>query len=528
MNKILLLLLGIVLSLSYAFAQQTFNKQYYFDSFLAVGNSVHVTDSCYYFSGLIVDTLPPYDEGIIFGRLDLNGELQEADMILDTNLTFQNWLTPLIYNAAENAFISMGYGSDSIGNYNYWMKISPDGERLGTRFFRNAYYPLSPFTRVNDFLFHKSSNEYFVLNESNIGENDIGLTPGYNTSITKLNALGDSIDRFTYEFSWNHLPVSMLLQDDKIIVGIEESNHNITSFDRKARSRIISVDTNFQMQWAWTSPNNTQQGANDIIAEDDGSLIVASARGFLEDVNAGTRIMLWDRGLVFKLDENQEIAWETELEWGGRNFTNRLTRMVRATGSDGYVVAGTVAHPYHPGPGGRLGYLAKVSTTGDSLWARRLLYYELPDSIEYEHHIHDLQATPDGGYFMSGYTLDRVGAQAPPRQRAWFIKVDSEGCLIPGCGLVDTQAPTEQGPAVLLYPNPAAEHLNVYLGDSGGQQWHFLLFDAAGRQMGSYAAPTPHTTYMLPVRDYPAGTYYIQVVNEQGRGLKTYPWVKGD
>ncbi|MEO0728708.1 MAG: hypothetical protein AAFZ63_29500, partial [Bacteroidota bacterium] len=304
MNKILLLLLGIVLSLSYAFAQQTFNKQYYFDSFLAVGNSVHVTDSCYYFSGLIVDTLPPYDEGIIFGRLDLNGELQEADMILDTNLTFQNWLTPLIYNAAENAFISMGYGSDSIGNYNYWMKISPDGERLGTRFFRNAYYPLSPFTRVNDFLFHKSSNEYFVLNESNIGENDIGLTPGYNTSITKLNALGDSIDRFTYEFSWNHLPVSMLLQDDKIIVGIEESNHNITSFDRKARSRIISVDTNFQMQWAWTSPNNTQQGANDIIAEDDGSLIVASARGFLEDVNAGTRIMLWDRGLVFKLDEN--------------------------------------------------------------------------------------------------------------------------------------------------------------------------------------------------------------------------------
>lgn len=508
-------------------AQNTFNKQYYFNSFAAVGNSIHVTDSCYYFSGLIVDTLPPYDEGIVFGKLNLNGDLVYFNTILDTNYTFQNWLTPLIYNADENMFISMGYGFDSIGNYNYWMKISPEGERIATRFFRNAYYPISPYTRMNDFLYHEELNQYFALNESNIGENELGLTPGYNTSVTRLSSQGDSLNAFTYEQSWSHLPTVIVSFNDQLIFGVRESNHNITSLNLKYVSRIVAIDTAFQLQWTWTSSNQVQQGANDMIVDPDGSLIVASGRGYLYDVNPQTRYVAWDKGLVFKLDATQEVVWETTFDWGGSNFINRLSRIVKPTDNSGYVVCGTVAHNYAPGPGGRLGYLAKVSPEGDSLWSRRLFYYEQSDSIEYEHHIHDLQATPDGGYFMSGYTLDRAAGATPPRQRAWFIKVDSEGCLIPGCGLVDTESPNEEGPALLIYPNPADQYLNIYLGDNGDQKWTFLVLDGVGRQLGRYEAPLGQTTYMVPVGNYPAGSYYLQVVDEQGRRLKAYSWVKG-
>ena len=128
---------------------------------------------------------------------------------------------------------------------------------------------------------------------------------------------------------------------------------------------------------------------------------------------------------------------------------------------------------------------------------------------------------------MSGYTLDRAAGATPPRQRAWFIKVDSEGCLIPGCGLVDTASPDKEGPVLLIYPNPADQYLNIYLGDNGGQEWTFLVFDGAGRQFGRYEAPLGQTTYMVPVGNYPSGSYYLQVVDKQGRKLKTYSWVKG-
>ncbi|MEM1215367.1 MAG: T9SS type A sorting domain-containing protein, partial [Bacteroidota bacterium] len=264
--------------------------------------------------------------------------------------------------------------------------------------------------------------------------------------------------------------------------------------------------------------------ANDLIAEADGSLVIASARGYLEETNPYVRYAVWNRGLIFKLNAQRQVEWETELDWNGFAFFG-FTRIVKALDESGYVAAGNVGFP-DTEPSGRLGYLAKVSPTGDSLWSRRLFYYDPADSLQYNHAIHDLKATPDGGYFMSGQTKEPNGLTSPS-QRAWFLKVDSEGCLVPNCGLVDAVEPTAEGPALLLYPNPAQETLNVYLGDAGSEQWTLQIIDAQGRQVGRYAAPIGHTTYLLPVADLAAGVYYLRVSDARERTGKTYAWVKG-
>ncbi len=520
-----ILLTSIFLSFFYfsGEAQNTFNKQYYFDGIAAIGNGIHVTDSCYYISGLVVDTIDGETrDGLLMAKLALNGEIINSLIHYDSVHTYENWLTPLIFNNGN--FISVGLGADSI-NYGYWLRLNNDFEIEDETYFRSYYYPERNFIVPVDFIVHPNGTSYIASTTS--FEESSGVV-NINTSVLKIDSDGQQDWYLPYGGSWVEKPSCITsLNGGLIAIGGNLANYNFTNLNLVYKTLITIIDTNGQVQWTWTSPNQVEQGANDMIAEPDGSLIVASGRGYLYDVNPQTRYVAWDKGLVFKLDATQEVVWEITFEWGGSNFINRLSRIVQAADNSGYVVCGTVAHNYAPGPGGRLGYLAKVSPEGDSLWSRRLFYYEQPDSIEYEHHIHDLQATPDGGYFMSGYTLDRAAGATPPRQRAWFIKVDSEGCLIPGCGLVDTESPNEEGPALLIYPNPADQYLNIYLGDNGGQEWTFLVLDGVGRQLGRYEAPLGQTTYMVPVGNYPVGSYYLQVVDEQGRRLKIYSWVKG-
>lgn len=523
MKKILPLFCGVLLLYSGVLAQHTFNKQYYFDGIAAVGNGIHVTDSCYYISGLVVDTINGgiYD-GLMFGKLDLQGELEEYTLFLDSIYDFENWRTPLVF--IDSSFISVGLGVDSVG-YGYWLKLNDSFEITAERYFRSYYHPDRNFIVPVDFFIHQNKDSYIATTTS--FQESSGVI-NINIAVLRSNEDGEEIWYIPYGGNWVEEPSCMAyINDSLIIIGAEIGNYNLTNFDLIIQSHLIAIDTSGQIQWTWTSPHEVEQGVNDIIAEEDGGLIIASGRGFLEDVNPTTQYIFWDRGLIFKLDENRELEWECEFTEPGPTFENRLNRIVKSTDQTGYVSAGQMRVWLNEDNASLLGWLAKVTPEGDSLWSRKLFYYELPDSIEYEHHIHDLQTTPDGGYFMSGYTFNREELQEPPRQRAWFIKVDSEGCLIPGCGLVDAEEPTAEGPPLLLYPNPAAEHLNVYLGDNGGQQWHFLLFDAAGRQLGSYIAPTPHTTYMLPVHDYPVGTYYLQVLDQSRRGQKTYTWIKG-
>ncbi len=510
---------------SILFSQNTFNKHYHFDQPLAIANSIYVTDSCYYFSGLIVDSVPPYQEGLLFGKLDLDGNIITSNSILNGDYSYENWFTPLVYSN-DGTFISMGFGYDSIDRYNYWMELTSEGVLLESKYFRNTYYPLEDATRVNDFIQHPISSSFFAVSQSFIEENELGITPGYNTTLTKLNSSGDSVFSVDYEYSFNLQPRSQILSNNEIIIGCSLSNHNLTSFNKKYFTKIIAVDTLGEIQWSWQSPSSLQQGANDMLATEDGGLVVVSGRGFLDQVNIETKRILWDRGLFFKLDSNRQVVWETEFQVPYYGRSNGFFHLAETIDQSGYIAAGKIVELYEPPGGTILGWLAKVSPEGDSLWSRKLFYYEYPDSLEYEHKIHDLQTTPDGGYLMSGETLDR-NQLSTPIQQAWFIKVDAEGCLIPGCGLVDVLEPSiDEGPPLLLYPNPASDYLNVYLGDSGGGHWSFVVYNYVGQEMGRYVAASAHTTYMINVDHWPAGQYYLRVQDKEGRLLKAYPWVK--
>jgi hypothetical protein len=75
--------------------------------------------------------------------------------------------------------------------------------------------------------------------------------------------------------------------------------------------------------------------------------------------------------------------------------------------------------------------------------------------------LYDVIQTADGGYLACGKNI-RINGQA----RAWLLKLDSMGCLIPGCdtlgvgiGVPPIQLSLDDN--LQVYPNPASDQLHL-------------------------------------------------------------------
>lgn len=96
-----------------------------------------------------------------------------------------------------------------------------------------------------------------------------------------------------------------------------------------------------------------------------------------------------------------------------------------------------------------VGRLACFSPDGDSLWSKT--YWA--DSLA-SNYIYDLTRTTDGNFIMSGSAF---GAD----QDVWVLKVDSNGCIIEGCGSTWVENEGKNKDSFAVYPNPFAETLQI-------------------------------------------------------------------
>jgi hypothetical protein len=114
--------------------------------------------------------------------------------------------------------------------------------------------------------------------------------------------------------------------------------------------------------------------------------------------------------------------------------------------------------------GQQQGLLLRTTSNGDSLWMRN---YAFHDSVinQGSGRFWDVLPTADGGFIAAGVAYQPFNAPYPPgySQDAWVVKVDSMGCIVPGCdGLTGiTEQVTNLGDALKLFPNPVHDQLHV-------------------------------------------------------------------
>ncbi|MGB0805987.1 MAG: T9SS type A sorting domain-containing protein [Salibacteraceae bacterium] len=118
-----------------------------------------------------------------------------------------------------------------------------------------------------------------------------------------------------------------------------------------------------------------------------------------------------------------------------------------------------------------MGVITKYSAQGDLLWSRNYQHPENKLSQYSEHQLYEIVATPDGGFAAAGFLYPYP--QDTGTQDTWVIKVDSFGCLTPGCELTNVPKIESSIVELKIYPNPANEIIHFDITPNTSTSPHF-------------------------------------------------------
>jgi hypothetical protein len=162
------------------------------------------------------------------------------------------------------------------------------------------------------------------------------------------------------------------------------------------------------------------------------------------------------------------------------------------------------------GNGVIIGMLKHVDMAGAEVWERT---YQTNSQLD--HYFYDVKRTLDGGYIMAGTAFDSLLVS----QDAWLVKVDSFGCLVPGCQLFDglQEQFTDLGAVLTLYPNPVAAGTALQVGIAlppGFTKAGALslgLVSSDGRLVREQVVQNNATRAEMPTADLAPGLYFLHL-----------------
>ena len=504
-----LYLIIAVIAYSYcADSQTTFNLRLRYDFPAAVLTGIIPTDSCYYATGIIADSVFPYNTGSIFMKLDLEGQPLLVKTLRSTQKTYETWFDNLV-RLPDGSFAVQAYSVDSTEK-TMIIKFTQEGDTIFTKEYLNPGFPAFDFIQPRGGFASMPDGGFVIANAIN--------TPGNSSNVDlyliKTDHLGNKEWGKVYSNPMWDRPESLLVTPEgKIIVGAIRTNDNTAVENYTYRCHIFQVDSLGNVEWDYLSPPGTtlRDAANDMVLLEDGSLVVASGVGH-EQERPSVNVVYFDK-YIFKLNPQHQLEWELTFKDTVLTGSSGTTNVIKLSDESGYILVGIdAAGATVPNYFASQGWLAKVSATGDSIWVRKFIGVNSNNS---RHRIYDIKETPDGGFILCGESRDLEADSFP--QQAWLLKLDSYGCLVPGCQLTDAAEEAGAEPALQLaiYPNPAADYLNFYLrGPVQGREPSFRIVSAAGQVVRTFPGSGPGMTYIVPVWDWAPGVYFLQYVEE--------------
>jgi hypothetical protein len=510
-NLILILLILLYFNIS---AQNTFNHRINFDAPAAVITNILPTDSCYYVSGVIADSLPPFNAGNVFARIDLEGNEIWYKKLVSPNKTFQSWDNTL-KKISDNEFIISGWTTFVDTTAVFYMKYDEIGD---TSNYHHYFHPDSATATIIHRDFQPLSNGEFIFLGS------IRLETHADFYAIKINDDGEIIWGYAFgDDKWD-LPYTILANNstNQIILGGLKTNQNFVNENYQFQTHLFALDSLGNELWTYLSPisEGLRDGARDMILLDDGSLIVASGIGYEQERPSVN--VVWFEKSVFRLNANQEKEWEVSFPEDSLTSRARTTNLINTSDNSGFIVAGLDVVSDWEVTFQQMGWLAKLSYDGDSIWTRR---YQYLDTDKSDHEFFDLKETPDGGFILCGESRDREDNAIIPQQ-AWLLKLDQHGCLIPGCHLIDDVRETERSSYELkLYPNPTSDYLNVFVRHHRGQRdFTFRIKNGIGQELAVFEQRIQEETLMIDLVGYASGIYYLEVM-QNGESLETEKFI---
>ncbi|MFT7452983.1 MAG: hypothetical protein ACI9VN_003719, partial [Patescibacteria group bacterium] len=301
-------LFSIILFFSYfgqLAAQDTFSKGLSFNYPACVITSIEVTDSSYYASGVIADSIFPYNTGIVFSKFDFNGNLQQNSVLTDTSKTYESWKNAL-KTLPDGNLILAGFSSYQEGML---VKFTPEGDTLFVTEYMSPYFQENPWFVMRDLVPLPDGDFAFtaIIERENF-DNDILLTRVDSTGqILWQKIFGEETDEAAHSL--------LATNDGGLLIGAGKAGLGLY---------MVKTDGDGETEWIYTAPVPlAQSGALELYQLPNDDFIISSAR--IMETPGG---VLGINPFLFRLNSAMEWDWEVNFFDSLAGFDNILTKIL--------------------------------------------------------------------------------------------------------------------------------------------------------------------------------------------------------
>lgn len=473
--------------------------------------AVELNDSLILITARTVDILATdstYNRRFYLSLLDKSGNKIKTNILSYKNEEFMFW-QPLIKKGNEYFFLATYNNLDSVkGKGQHAKGIYINGNSTDT-------------VRTITIKYHYVASGNPGFNPSVAVSNGTFLTPtSYNSTY------GDSIYLFwsdslgnvirVKEYPQIHMKVYKIIETpDKgfLLTGnqfqderyVFNTNSELVYVGHPERLWYIKIDSigNIMWQKLLTGPGyelydtiwfkyklNNQTGFRDAMQTADGNYVLA---GFIEN-----------NPYLRKIKEDGDLVWEHKY-FEQLNYLDSLKRraffvdVIEERGAL-YVLGYKDTLFVGAQQKSNVTFLMKLTSTGKEVWTR----YFNTGSGNYLYNVFACQ----GGFFLTGSKQDTVPKYGV--QDGWLIRVDTNGCLIPGCELRDgiKSVGFPQKKHILIYPNPVNTTLNI-------QSPQPYLAVELYNTTGNLVLKEMNAPQTIDVTALPQGLYILRIIGKQ-------------
>lgn len=452
-------------------------------------------------------TLPP-----VSLRTNIYGKLNAAD---GTDIYLKSFpviggITNLLVSTDAKSTIFEGPFVDSITSLNGQILLTKILNQSGEIIW-NSDIGLADRSEFPHYRFRRSSSGKLLL----VGQEAAAVAEDYaKISFVMADAEGFLVfsKRYSLDTLVNHFGLSVIETPDKGFLIVAFNKYDLTITFHSIRDMIIlKTDSAGNLVNSHTYPaflSNCHRGylGLDIARKQDGNYLICGYRDYECPIAHN-----FSNYIFATIDENGVLLDSTS---SGLNFNCDARRLIPL--HDGNFLA--CGYERFHGSDPKYGMLMKVSPDMKILWKR--LYRTSPPQFTEHDQFYDVVEMPDDHGFVL-VSASNLGDST--QQNGWVIRVDSLGCLVPGCDSlvaiddlpgIDPDRPGE----LLVFPNPTGGHLTIELPEKEGVIQSYRVSDARGRVIDDvqFLKSARVRRFEINLGSQAAGVYFVSVRTAAG------------